>query len=105
MANPLKKFIESLLFAGLKPSTPGQAPSAPAKRGQLRLLWERVDRWASGAAPDDPLYLSNRTWRQKLRMGLALGIPGLLVIGGLTLVFGKILIPKTPPPAKEVTSG
>jgi hypothetical protein len=104
MANPVKKFIDSVLFAGLKPRTPGQEPGAPANRGLLRRLWERADKWASGVAPDDPLYLSNRTWKQKLRAGLLLGIPGLLVAGGLALVFGKVLIPKPSLPQKELST-
>jgi hypothetical protein len=103
MAN-LKKFIESVLFAGLKPARRGQAPAAPASQGPLRRLWARIDRWASGVAPDDPLYLSNRTWQQKLRVGLIVGIPGLLVVGGLALVFGKVLLPPPPPPQKELTT-
>ncbi len=104
MANPLKKFVESVLFAGLKPRTPGQASAAPETRGPLRRLWAQLDRWAAGVAPDDPLYLSNRTWKQKLRLGLILGIPGLLVLGGLALVFGKVLMPPPPAAQKELTN-
>jgi hypothetical protein len=104
MANAVKKFIDSVLFAGLKPRTPGQEPAAPASRGLLRRLWARADKWASGVAPDDPLYLSNRTWKQKLRTGLLLAVPGLLAAGGLALVFGKILIPEPPKQQKELSA-
>ncbi len=104
MANALKRFLESVLFAGLKPSAPGQAPSAAVKPGAAARAWNRLARWAAGATPDDPLYLSNRTWQQKLRLGLILGMPGLLVVGVIALMFAKILIPKAPPPPKQLTN-
>jgi len=103
MANPVKKLIDSVLFAGLKPATPGQAPSA--NKGPLGRLWAHLDNWVSGGASDDPLYLSNRTWRQKLRMGLLLGIPGLVLVVGLVLVFAQVFVPQTAPPkSKEATT-
>ena len=104
MANPVMKFIESVLFAGLKPSTPGQSSPPPAKSGPLVRLLARIGKLAYGAAPNDPLYLSNRTWQQKLRAGVVLGIPAVLLIAALTLVFGTILIPKAPPSAKPISA-
>lgn len=76
MASPLRKFFESIAYAGLKPTTPGKPP----ERGKLRKFWDRL---VLGNAPADPLYLSNRTWKQKLRFGLILGAPLAIVLGSV----------------------
>jgi hypothetical protein len=88
MVSPLRKFLESVVYAGLKPATPGK----PTEHGKLRKLWDRV---LLGTAPVDPLYLSNRTWKQKLRFGLIIGSPLAIVIG---IVIYALF---TPPPVVE----
>ena len=37
---------------------------------KLKRLRAACDRLLAGPSPSDPLYLSNRTWKQKLRLGL-----------------------------------
>ena len=80
MANRLRQFFESVVFAGLKP---GQSNAGGKKLRWLGPLGGPVDRFLSGgAAPTDPLYLSNRTFGQRFRTGLLITIP-FLIIGGL----------------------
>lgn len=57
MASRLRSFIESVLFAGMKP-----------------------------AAQADPLGVSNRTVGQKIKLGLWIGIPCVIVAGVLVLL-------------------
>lgn len=76
MAGSLRKFFESLVYAGLKPSG-GKAAAPPKAQG----FWDRL---LAGPSPADPLYLSNRTWKQKLRTALLVAVPVLVVVGAAT---------------------
>ena len=70
--------IESVVFAGMKPGTPGGQQSE--RRRWLGPLRRPVERWLSGGpAPSDPLYLSNRTPRQRLMAGLKIAVPLVVV--------------------------
>jgi hypothetical protein len=80
----LRRVLESIVYAGLKPNVPGKSP----ERGKMRTLWDRI---LLGETPSDPLYLSNRTWKQKLRMGLLVGSP-------LAIVLGVVLYALVTPP-------
>jgi len=64
----------------------------PKRSGRLRGLWDRI---LSGPAPTDPLYLSNRTWKQKARLAAYFGVPLAVVVG---VVLYSLL---SPPPAVE----
>ena len=77
----LKRFrqsISSVVFAGLKPDTPREQAKHLRWLGPLRGLLERV---LLRPAPDDPLYLSNRTFDQKVKLGLTIAVPCLIVVG------------------------
>jgi hypothetical protein len=50
-----------------------------APRAWLAGLRQRFDALLAGEAPSDPLYLSNRTWKQKLRLAALIGIPMLVI--------------------------
>jgi hypothetical protein len=50
--------------------------------GHLR---ERIGQLIAGKAPADPLYLSNRTWRQKLKLFSLVGAPVLILIALVTI--------------------
>jgi hypothetical protein len=94
----LRRFFESLAYAGLKPQSPGAAPDKP-KDG-----WrERVERWINGEAPTDPLYLSNRTIWQRMRVVVVVLAPVLLLIAVLGLVFSGAFKGKDTPKPKELT--
>ncbi|MGA7238282.1 MAG: FxLYD domain-containing protein [Bryobacteraceae bacterium] len=74
MFKRIKQFVENLAYAGLKPQ----------------------------GGPSDPLYLSNRTLGQKLTAWSIIGIPALVVLGGLGLVLFGFFdkdAPIAPPPA------
>ncbi len=88
----LRKFFESIVYAGLKPAGAPARPQQTGWRGRLRRSWDRL---LSGPAPSDPLYLSNRTWKQKLKVATAVCAPVLIVVG----IFVYSLL--TPPPAPE----
>jgi len=42
----------------------------------------KIERFVAGSGPSDPLYISNRTLGQKVKLGLLIGIP-VLAIGGI----------------------
>jgi hypothetical protein len=100
MLNRIRRFFESLAYAGLKPSGGVPAEAKPRRLGRLR---DRVELFLNGGQPSDPLYLSNRTWKHKLRLALLIAIPVALVFGALALVFTNVYTPKAPPP-KEVSA-
>ena len=96
MANRIRRFFESLAYAGLKPSggVPSQ-PQPPRKPGGLR---DKIEVFLNGGRPSDPLYLSNMTWKQKIRAPLLIGIPTAILFVALALVFTNVFSPKTAPP-------
>jgi hypothetical protein len=98
MLSRLRRLFESIAYAGMKPAArPGD--SQAGKPGGLRGL---IGRLVAGQAPTDPMYLTNRTWKQKLRAGLVIGIPCLLVAGAVGLGAIHLFVPKAAPP-KEPT--
>jgi hypothetical protein len=44
-------------------------------------MWVKFDRFLSGRAQDDPFYLSNRTFTEKMKGWVLIGLPCLLAIG------------------------
>jgi hypothetical protein len=58
-------------------------------RKRFHPLRDRMEIFISGRAPSDPLYLTNRTWRQKLqqklKIALLIAAPVLLLIGLVTI--------------------
>ena len=100
MLNRIRRFFESLAYAGLKPSGGVPAEAKPRRQGPLR---DKIELFLNGGQQSDPLYLSNRTWKQKLRPALLIAIPAALVFGVLALVFANVYAPKAPPP-KEVSA-
>lgn len=51
----------------------------------LDQLRARFERFISGQAPDDPFYLSNRSWQQKLRTGALIAVPVLFLVALVTI--------------------
>jgi hypothetical protein len=98
----IREIFESIAYAGLRPG---------ARAGQTkRIKWlgplsGAVERFLSGGpAPSDPLYLTNRTTGQKIKIGVAIGIPCLVLAG---LVYGMLTNSFDfggPPPAHEATA-
>jgi hypothetical protein len=49
----------------------------------------RIERFVAGSAPSDPLYITNRTFGQKLRMVLLIGTPVLAIAGLVAMALGN----------------
>jgi hypothetical protein len=98
----IRKFFESIAYAGLQPGTRPQ----PKRATWLGPLSGPLDRLLSGGpAPSDPLYLTNRSTAQKVKIAALIGIPclalGFLMYAMLTGIFRF----GSPPPPHEASPG
>src|ERR1700754_804870 len=101
--NRLRQKIEAIVFAGLKPRDP-RNPGPAAADGPFQRLRERIDKFVTGGpAPNDPLYLTNRTWGQKIRAWSVVGLPLLLLAGGMALMLTRYLGPPVRKQAAEAS--
>jgi hypothetical protein len=98
MLKRFRRFIDSIVFAGLKPDAPREQSKSLRWLGPLRGL---VDRILSRPAPSDPLYLSNRTIDQKVMLRLAIAVPCLILAGITVLGLSHFFRAKLPGPAPE----
>jgi hypothetical protein len=98
----IREIFESIAYAGLQPGARAGQTKRMKWLGPLSGPIERV--LSGGPAPSDPLYLTNRTTGHKIKLGLAIGIPGLVlawvVYGMLTNSFDF----GAPPPAHEASA-
>lgn len=62
-----------------------------AEKSRGEKLRERFDRFLSGRAPSDPLYLTNRTWAKKLALVVLIALPVLLLIALVTIGSADLL--------------
>lgn len=74
----LKKLLESVAYAGMKPQ--GGSASAAAKAKGASALQGWIDGKLNQAGPSDPLYLSNRTLGQKAMVWAAFAVPAALIL-------------------------
>jgi hypothetical protein len=96
-----REWIESIVFAGLKPSG---APVEHKQRKWLGPLAAPIDKFLSGGpAPTDPLYLTNRTMGQKLKSWSLVGVPLLVLMAGIGIALSTILTPPAGTREKEPT--
>jgi hypothetical protein len=95
MANRFRNFIESIIYAGMKPGAQS-AEGAPAAKPGL------FARFLSAPAPSDPLYLTNQTFGQKARRILLTVSPLLVVIAGVLVAF-SLFRPKVDKAPRELT--
>jgi len=80
--------LESIVFAGLKPGAPASQSNRMRWLGPFR---DAIDRLVSGSGSNDPLYLTNRTWLQHIRLWVLLAIPCLAVVGVIAFfLFGNV---------------
>ena len=97
----IREFLESIVFAGMKPG--GQ--TAPKRQltwlGPLRGPVERF--LSGGPAPSDPLYLTNRSPTQRLKSWSLVVIPLVLILG-VGYKLSRSLNPPAAPPNKELTA-
>ncbi len=79
MARGIRRLIESVVFAGLKP---GAHSAQPRRMRWLGPLLRPVERFLSGGiTPSDPLYLSHRTPRQRFLFALKIAAPVVVLAG------------------------
>ena len=104
MGNGLRKFIESVVFAGLKPGG-GGAPAASPRKRWLGPLSGPLERFLSGGpAPSDPLYLSRRTPKQRIILAAKVATPILIVAALASWVFRSSLFPDKNPPKLDLSN-
>jgi hypothetical protein len=96
MVKRFRRFIDSIVFAGLKPDAPRERAKGTRWLGPLRGLVNRV---LSRPAPSDPLYLSNRTFDQKVKLWLAIAVPCLILAGVTALGLSHFFRAEVPGPA------
>src|SRR5215471_12809898 len=111
----LRRKLESIVFAGLKPSggvrIGGLKPSrgwrsqeAPVPESWFGRLLVRIDRFIAGGPVSYPQYLTHRTWGQKLRIWTLVAIPLLLLSGGVALTLSRYFGPPKVRPAAQPTA-
>jgi hypothetical protein len=83
MLKRIKEIFESIAYAGLQPG--GRKAQATQRRDWLAPLRSRLDRFLSGSASSDPLYLSNRTAGQKIKFWAVVALPCLILVAGIAL--------------------
>lgn len=108
MLKRLTQFFEKIAYAGLKPlgrkpaqSSSGAAAAPTEQTHGFAALVDWVDRKLNAAGPADPLYLSNRTFAQRMKVWMALGLPAVLVLAGVGLALAGVFSASTsisPPP-------
>jgi hypothetical protein len=100
----LREKIESIVFAGLKPSGGKVEAAAPPPDTAMGRLRQRIDKWISGGpAPTDPLYLTNRTMGQKIKSWSVVAVPLVILVGGIALSLSNVLDPPEVKPQKELS--
>ncbi|HEY1340914.1 MAG TPA: FxLYD domain-containing protein [Bryobacteraceae bacterium] len=87
MLTRLCQFFESIVYAGLKPGT----PAGPRPMRWLGPLRGPLERLLTTQAPSDPLYLSNRTLGQKLKLAAIIVVPVALIGVGLWMALSNRL--------------
>jgi len=100
MANRIRSFIESIVYAGMKPGAQttqdAAAPEMPGLRG-------RLERFLAGPEVNDPLYLTNRTFGERAQRVAMMAVPVFVVAGAIMLAL-YIWAPKAPKPVKQLTA-
>jgi len=99
MANRFRRLIEAIVFAGMKSGKPRSASDRTAQPVPLLQLFESL---LSGRKNADPLYLSNRTWKGQVWLGLKIALPLAAVGGGVTWYL-LARVSRPPPPKYDLT--
>jgi hypothetical protein len=92
----IREFLESIVFAGMKPGDQAVPKRNLRWLGPLR---DSIERFVSSPAPTDPLYLTNRTPTQKLKSWGLIAIPCLVLAVGIAVTLSNVI---DPPDAKRV---
>jgi hypothetical protein len=101
MFRRLRGVIESIVFAGMKPGGPAVQTQRLRWLGPFRQPVERL--LSGGSAPLDPLYLTNRTFVQKARVPLLVGVPCFVAAGLIALGLNSYFVKKAPTPKYDLS--
>jgi hypothetical protein len=105
MASRFRQWIESIVYVGMRPGQPGRPVAPPDHYRWLGPLRGPVERFLSGGpAPSDPLYLTNRTVRQRVKSAAIIVIPFIFVAVFVGLAAGDYFKKKAPLQAPELTA-
>jgi hypothetical protein len=96
-----RRVWESIVYVGMRPASAASGSRIPRLFGPLRGPVERF--LAGGIAPSDPLYLTNRTFGQKMRTTVVVAVPCMIVFGLLALGVGSYIRVREKP-AQDVTT-
>ncbi|MFY9728911.1 MAG: FxLYD domain-containing protein [Bryobacteraceae bacterium] len=97
MAKPPRP-LDSAGPAGIKPQRPESDPP------KSQTAWRRLlDRLMNGPAPTDPLYLTNRTNWQRMRVVAVVVTPIVLLVAVLALAWSGVFKAKDAPAPRELT--
>ena len=99
--SPLRRYLEAIVFAGMKPGAQTAPKPQPKWLGPLRSPVERL--LSGGPAPTDPLYLTNRSLPHKLKSWSLLAVPFLILVAGVAYTL-RTLNPPAPKPVPEPTA-
>ena len=99
--SPLRRYLEAIVFAGMKPGAQTAPKPQPKWLGPLRSPVERL--LSGGPAPTDPLYLTNRSLPQKLKFWSLIAVPCLILVAGVAYTL-RTLNPPAPKPVAELTA-
>src|SRR5438132_8614624 len=95
----LREKIDSILFAGLKPTGAKTEPKPRSKR--LKMIRQPIEKFLSGgAAPTDPLYLTNRPMGRKIRSWAIIGVPLLILTVGVGILLSNLIVRPAADPVK-----
>src|ERR1019366_3299103 len=99
--SPLRRYLEAIVFAGMKPG----AQTAPKPQSKwLRPLRSPVESLPSGGPPPPaPLYLTNRSVPQRLKFWSWIAVPCLILVAGVAYTL-RTLNPPAPKPVPEPTA-
>ena len=97
----LLAFLESLVFAGLKPGGQKTQGSQFKWLGPIR---GPLERFLAGGANSDPLYLTNRTLSRKIRSWALIAVPCLVLALALGVTLSRLFDPPASKPPKELSA-
>jgi hypothetical protein len=100
MGKSFRDFVESIVYAGMKPGVPRSQTRRMRWLGRFR---EPLERFLNSAGSDDPFYLTNRTWGERVRVWVLLALPCVVVASVIALGVWGLIEKKEPQPARQLT--
>src|ERR1035441_932062 len=99
--SPLRRYLEAIVFAGMKPGAQTAPKPQPKWLGPLRSPVERL--LSGGPAPTHPPHLTHRSVPQRLKVWSLIAVPCLILVAGVAYTL-RTLNPPAPKPVAELTA-